>query len=119
MRESGYERRTNCKVLHLLSIVIIVSLSIYKKDGHKEHPVDMATSPRRQGVGDPIGGGMHQFPQQQQQLHPAGVHHQQQQQQHHNTQFNSAASAAGGMRHMVVQSDFRKVIDNLVTIFNS
>ena len=79
----------------------------------------MATSPRRQGVGDPIGGGMHQFQQQQQQLHPAGVHHQQQQQQqHHNTQFNSAASAAGGMRHMVVQSDFRKVIDNSVTIFN-
>ena len=69
----------------------------------------MATSPRRQGVGDPISGGMHQFQQQQQQqLHPAGVHQQQQQQQQHHNTLNSA-SATGGMRHMVVQSDFRKV----------
>ena len=98
---------------------------LHKQDGHKEHPVEMAASPRRQGAnaatasetgvllgagaasgnpsshyqttvgGGSAGGGMHPLS-----SVAAGTL---------GTDHRLAPHSSPGLRSMVVQSDFRKV----------
>lgn len=108
-------------------------LFLNMQDGHKEHPVEMAASPRRQGanaaaseavpgssagpapgnpsshyqttVGGSAGGGMH--PLSSVAAGTLGTDH----------RLAPHSSPAAGLRSMVVQSDFRKVWKNKGSAF--